>query len=183
MKEYTVLKSLHGSHLYGLARSDSDIDYYEIYDYLNQRYRPKRQSSQTIVDAVDSMRISLERFESLCLKGVPQALETLFSPSEAWTYVDDKWHDISTQIKSNLRNHMPEIMKTYRRTALNFFDSKKDQVKKRRHAFRLLLNIQELKTSGQMQSRLNEDQIALVDYLNTCFGSEEKFKDMVYQIF
>lgn len=176
------MKCLHGSHLYGLARPDSDTDYYEIYDFYNQRYRPKRQASQKIVGELDEVKISLDRFTDLCFKGVPQAIEVLFSPEEAWV-VENGWLDISAQTKLELGNHMPAILETYKRTALNFFYSKKDQEKKRRHAFRLMINASELKASGQMHSRLVEEQVELINSLTTSFYSEEKFKDMLYNTF
>lgn len=182
MKTKTVLRTLHGSHLYGLSRPDSDYDYYEIYDFLNQRYRPRKQAQQRIDDDLDEVKISLERFKSICFKGVPQAVEVLFSPSETWVY-ENGWLDISAQIKSELRNHMPAILDTYRRTALNFFYSTKDLEKKQRHAFRLLLNATELKSTGVMHSRLDKEQVELICWLTTSFNSEEKFKDMVYDTF
>jgi predicted nucleotidyltransferase len=177
-----VLKCLHGSHLYGLARPDSDLDYYEIYDFYNRRYRPKKQSSQKIVGQLDEVKITLDRYIDLCFKGVPQAVEVLFSPEETWV-IENDWLNISSQIKSELRNHMPAILETYKRTALNFFFSKKDGEKKKRHAFRLLLNASELKVSGQMHTRLVGEQVELIDELSTSFKSEEKFKDMVYETF
>lgn len=182
MKTKVILRTEHGSHLYGLARPDSDYDYYEIYDFLNQRYRPKKQALQRIENDLDEVKISLERFTDICFKGVPQAIEVLFSPPEAWVY-ESGWLDVSAQIKSELGNHMPAVLETYRRTALNFFYSTKDPEKKRRHAFRLLLNANELKASGAMHSRLNTEQVELINWLTTSFSSEEKFKDMVYDTF
>lgn len=171
-----------GSHLYGLAHAQSDYDYYEIYDFYNQRYRPKRQTSQEIVGDIDEVKITLDRYTDLCFKGVPQAVEVLFSPEEAWV-LENGWLNISSQIKSELGNHIPAILETYKRTALNFFYSKKDREKKRRHAFRLLLNAGELKSSGQMHTRLVGEQVELISWLTTSFYSEEKFKDMMYETF
>jgi predicted nucleotidyltransferase len=182
MKTKVILRVEHGSHLYGLARPDSDYDYYEIYDFLNRNWRPKKQTKQKIQGDQDELRISLERFEDLCFKGVPQCVEVLFSPPEAWIYVENSWHSTSDRVKSELPNHMPAILDTYRRTALNFFYSKKDTEKKQRHAFRLLLNAKELKASGAMHSRLNVNQVELINELTASFHREEKFKDMLYEI-
>ena len=181
MKTKVILRTEHGSHLYGLARPDSDYDYYEIYDFLNRKWRPKKQSDQTISGDLDVVRISLDRFTHLCFSGVPQAVEVLFSPPEAWV-VEDGWQSVSDQIKTELPDHMPTILETYRRTALNFFYSKKDPEKRRKHAFRLLLNAGELKASGKMHSRLDGDQVDLLNQLTTSFYSEEKFKDMLFEL-
>lgn len=182
MKTKVILRVAHGSHLYGMARPDSDYDYYEIYDFLNQRYRPRKQAKQRINDDLDEVTVSLDRFKSICFNGVPQAIEVLFAPEEAWI-VENGWLDISAQIKLELVKHMPAVLETYRRTAMNFFYSIKDQEKRRKHAFRLLLNANQLKTSGEMQSRLVTDQVELINWLVTSFNSEEKFKDMVYDTF
>lgn len=93
-----ILTCLAGSWLYGLAGPESDIDYYEIYSFRNQRYRPKSQASQTIVGDLDTTRIALERYERLCFKGVPQAVEVLFSPPETWV-LENGWQDIANKIK------------------------------------------------------------------------------------
>lgn len=181
MKTKVVLRTVHGSHLYGLSRPDSDHDYYEIYRFLNHNWRPKKHAKQQIQGDEDELRISLDRFTDLCFKGVPQAIEVLFSPPEAWVF-EDGWQGIANQIKEQLPNYMRAILETYRRTALNFFYSNKDLEKKRRHAFRLLFNAQELKASGTMHSRLVGEQVENINWLSTSFNSEEKFKDMLFEL-
>jgi hypothetical protein len=182
VKTYVILRCLHGSHLYGLATPQSDYDYYEIYDFMNHRYRPRKQSDQRIKDDLDEVKISLDRFTDICFKGVPQAIEVLFSPPEAWI-IENGWIDISAQIKDELKYNILTILETYRRTALKFFYSDKNIEKKRRHAFRLLINAKQLKTSGTMKPKLTEEQIKLINKLTASFCSEEKFKDMVYDTF
>lgn len=180
MKTKVVLRTIHGSWLYGLATMQSDHDYYEIYDFMNHRYRPKKQSMQRIQDDSDEVKISLERFTDICFKGVPQALEVLYAPQEAWL-IDNDWHVIADKLKLDLQNHMSTVLDTYRRTALNFFHSKTD--KRRRHAFRLLINARELKESGSMHSRLHASQIKQINELTNCFYAEQQFKDMLFNIF
>jgi predicted nucleotidyltransferase len=181
-KKFVVLKCQHGSHLYGTAHANSDYDYYTIYDFYNQRYRPKKKAQQRIQGDLDEVEVTLDRFTDLCFKGVPQAVEVLFSPKEAWVE-ENGWMNISAHIKNELVNYIPAILETYRRTALNFFWSNKDQEKKRKHAFRLLLNARELKTSGEMHPRLDKEQVEFIRVSSSCYNSEEKFKDMVYEIF
>jgi predicted nucleotidyltransferase len=179
VKTKVILRTEHGSHLYGLAGPQSDYDYYEIYEFLNKRYRPRKQAAQNINDDQDVVALSVDRFESLCLKGVPQAVEVLFSPPEAWVHVEEGWHGIANHIKEQLPNHMPTILDTYRRTALNFH---KGDAKQQRHAFRLVLNAKELQ-HGAMHARLTPDQIALVNSYTNAFDSDAKFKDLVYDTF
>lgn len=183
MKTKTILKCEHGSHLYGLATPESDHDYYEIYDFLNHRYRPKKQSIQTIDGDQDELRISLDRYEHLCYMGVPQAVEVLFSPTESWIEVTDDWRLVSRDIKRHLCDHMPKVLDTYRRTAMNFYLSKKDSEKKQRCAFRLVFNAGELKKTGHMNSRLTGTQIIALETVMSAWDREEIFKDLVFDTF
>src|ERR1044072_5779127 len=139
---------------------------------------PKNKVNKQFNGDQDELRISLDRFEHLCYMGVPQAVEVLYSPPESWIVVDDRWDGIAAEIKNNLPDHLPKVLDTYRRTALNFY--KGDQ-KRQRHAFRLILNAEELKASGEMHSRLTPAQIESVNKLVGAFDSEDKFKDMMYE--
>ena len=181
MKTKVILRCVHGSWLYGLATPQSDRDYYEIYDFLNKNWRPKKQANQTIDGEEDLVRISLDRFEHLCYMGVPQAVEVLFSPPESWVEVDDSWEDISSVIRDNLPGHMEKILDTYKRTAMNFY---KGDIKRKRHAFRLLINALELKMHGEMHSRLTTIQRDFVcEVVTNAFFMDDHFHNMLFETF
>jgi hypothetical protein len=154
MKTKTLIKVQHGSHLYGLARPDSDLDTYEVYDFFNHRYRPRRQARQEIDQDsnTDSTRVSLERFESFCLNGVPQAIETLFAPVEAIIEVHPDWWEEAGRIQASLDRN--KVLDTFRRTCVNFM--KEDDAKKNRHAYRIVINARAFKATGSFNPRLNE---------------------------
>lgn len=141
-----LLKTLHGSHLYGLNTATSDLDYYLVYEFPWKNYRPRKQIDQTIQDDTDTTTASLERFTDLCVKGVPQSLETLFSDPAKWLEYDVSWYYKSSTIKELVLSHISEVLETYKRTAWNFFE--KDDFKKNRHALRLCLNAMDLKEKG-----------------------------------
>lgn len=177
----------HGSHLYGLARPDSDIDLYTVYDFLNKRYRPKKQAEQEIEGETDSYKISLDRFREHVRKGIPQALEALFARKQFNLDADPLWGDV---IDGGLRKVIYQAefvrenaMDTYRRTIINFF--KEDNFKKNRHGFRLLLNASDLKRVAFFDPTLDNQDI---DYVNEWaeynWGRrQDKFKDMLWAIF
>lgn len=150
-----LLKVNHGSHLYGLATPTSDLDYYEVFEYPWRNHRPKKQVSQVIKDDVDLTETSLERFEDMCFKGIPQALEALFADEYHWIKYHESWYDKRELIEYRLEEYTLDIVETYRRTISNFFA--KDDFKKNRHAFRLIHNVSEFKKNGRFNPTLNSD--------------------------
>lgn len=177
----------HGSHLYGLARPDSDIDLYTVYDFLNKRFRPKNQAEQEIEGETDSYKISLDRFREQVRKGVPQALEVLFAREQFNLDADPLWGSVWN---GGLRKAIYQAefirdnaMDTYRRTVINFF--KEDNFKKNRHGFRLLLNAGDLKRAAIFDPTLDNQDI---DYVNewaeyNWSRRQDRYKDMLWEIF
>lgn len=178
-----ILKAQHGSHLYGLANSDSDLDFYIVYDFPWQIYRPRKQSEQKINEEEDATAVSLERFTDFCLKGIPQSLETLFSDSSQWLEYDNSWYHESAAIKTLVSVNIPSILETYRRTAWNFFSS--DNFKKNRHAMRLCLNALDLKKKGYFNPTLEHGVIKKISDFAALpwVRREEVFKDVLYDTF
>lgn len=150
----TLLRTIHGSHLYGLSKPGSDLDYYVVVDGKN-----KKANKQTIVDGVDTNVVCLDTFLSLCQKGVPQALEALYSP---YATVDEIPH-----IRHTFYAHGSVVESTYRRTIKNFWDdrSSRDVLKVRRHALRLLLNLRDIREYGKIYPVLSNEQISLISEL------------------
>jgi predicted nucleotidyltransferase len=179
----TLVKVIHGSHLYGLNTPTSDLDYYLVYEFPWKNYRPKKQIDQKIKDDEDITTASLERFSNLCIKGVPQSLETLFADSSKWIEHDDSWYDKSTYLKSEIKSHISVIMETYKRTAWNFFE--KDNFKKNRHALRLCLNAIDLKKKGEFNPTLDlnaREEITRIAELPRR-QREDVFKDIFFDAF
>ena len=72
-KPRELLRSIHGSHLYGLAHANSDNDTYIVVD------QGTRRAKQKIVGKEDVTVLTLGEFARQIHKGVPQALEALYS--------------------------------------------------------------------------------------------------------
>lgn len=178
-----LLKTQHGSHLYGLNTATSDLDFYVVYEFPWKIYRPGKQSEQKIEDDLDTTSASLDRFTDLCTKGVPQCLETLFSDSAKWSHNHDSWYDKRDKIKELVRSDIPAVLETYKRTAWNFFE--KDDFKKNRHALRLCLNASSLKEKGFFNPTLEpnvREEITRFAALPRC-QREDVFKDVFFETF
>ena len=178
-----LLKCQHGSHLYGLNTSNSDLDFYLVYEFPWKNYRPKKQIDQNINDIEDITTVSFDRFFELCIKGVPQSLEALFSDSSKWLQYHESWYDKSNFLKLEIRSYMSQILETYKRTAWNFFE--KDSFKKNRHALRLCLNAIDLKKKGVFNPTLDPDareEITRIAELPRR-QREDIFKDIFFDAF
>lgn len=178
-----LLKTQHGSHLYGLSTPQSDLDFYVVYEFPWKNYRPRKQVDQKIKDDLDITTASLERFTDLCFKGIPQSLETLFSDSSKWLEYDSSWYDKSSSIKEQMKDFVPAVLETYKRTAWNFFE--KDDFKKNRHALRLCFNAAELREKNYFNPALKPNEREELTRIASLprRQREEIFKDVFYDTF
>lgn len=150
-----LLRTVHGSTLYGLNHTNSDEDYYEVYS-------GKGRARQTI-DEIDLLSISYDSFMHQCYKGVPQALEALFSPC--------KEIDKLSHIKDSINIQNNTVYKTYVRTIRNFW--RHDIFKIRRHAVRLSLNLADIIETGRFSPYLSDADKSLVNWLAETGDLEE----------
>ena len=143
----TVLfKTIHGSKLYGLDHAGSDDDYYII---TPSRYVSRKiNARQIIIGSDDTVAIDFRSFVTLAHKGVPQALEAMFSRTSTSEYFED--------YRANYYASDPEVIHTYMRTIKSFSLSEKDGFKRRRHALRLSMNLEELMYTGRFNPTLNQ---------------------------
>lgn len=146
----TLFKTIHGSNLYGLAHENSDEDYYTV--LANRPKRRSRYAKQTIVDGIDSMVVDLSTFTRYADMGVPQALEAMFAPTAEIDVIEEfRWH-----YRANLPNARDRYCRTIKSFALG------DTFKKRRHAFRLCLNLTELMERGRFNPTLTPIEAARI---------------------
>jgi predicted nucleotidyltransferase len=145
-----LLRTIHGSRLYGLAHADSDRDIYEV--FATTRTTKKRNIKQTIVNGVDKTTVDMSTFMHMVDECIPQALEALWTPVADI----DKIHEFRTQYRVN----NAKMREVYIRTALKF--SEIDSVKHRRHALRLILNLGTALEFGKFNPQLSAtDKIIL----------------------
>ena len=117
-----LLRLLIGSHLYGTAHEGSDFDWYEVHHSIR--------SGQTLEGDVDTTRFSLGEFMRQADKGVPQALEVMFSPV-GWPEVDKL-----EALRLGFRVNLAQAANTYERT-IRAFHRAKPTPKRLAHAQRL----------------------------------------------
>jgi predicted nucleotidyltransferase len=77
MDKTVLFKTVHGSHLYGLAHENSDNDTYTVLDKVKNR--KARYAKQRISGEDDSMVVDFGTWLDMCRSGVPQACEAMFS--------------------------------------------------------------------------------------------------------
>lgn len=147
----TVLFSTpHGSHLYGLAHSGSDRDTYTVVTrlpHVAQRSRA-RYARQTIRGDQDEFVIDFSTWLQLCEKGVPQALEAMFSPQPTV--------DLIRSFRAAYRA-TPAVVPTYLRTITSF--TRSGDWKRRRHAARLALNVRSILRSGRFNPEMDASEV------------------------
>lgn len=157
----TVLfKTVHGSHLYGLAHANSDEDFYTVVAPVKRaKYKYAKQS---IVDGIDNVTVDLGTWLRLCDKGVPQALEAMFSKMPL---VDEL-----TQLRRSYRVGSTRMRDTYYRTMENFVQA--GDFKRKKHALRLYLNLKQAMKYGQFNPTLTQRERWWVEQVATRFDDE-----------
>lgn len=172
----TILDTVHGSHLYGLAHPGSDCDTYKVVVGDDKSYARQRSCAGD-----DRLGIHLSRFLQQVDKGVPQALEALFSPVAE---LDPDW----APFLRSLRPGIISARMTYRRTITNFayLDGGRtgaaklraqttERAKLRRHALRLSLNLAELVATSSFDPRLSRAEAEWV--IATAEADEQTFTE------
>lgn len=146
-----LLRTVHGSKLYGLDHARSDEDWYIVTPtrYLSRKFR-----KQTIIGDQDVTFMDFKSFQQLAEKGVPQALETMFSKKGVSPYFQD--------YRDNYYASDGTVIHTYMRTIKSFSLTEKDPFKRRRHALRLALNMEEILYTGRFDPTLKNYQISQI---------------------
>lgn len=138
-----LLRTVHGSHLYGLNHPGSDQDIYEVIE--TTRTKRRRNIKQTIDGKLDRTVVDMSTFMHMVDECVPQALEAL------WTPVAEI--DKISNFRNSYRVNRAKMRDVYVRTAINF--AHHEDEKHRRHALRLLLNLGAAMEYGKFNPRLS----------------------------
>ena len=147
MKE--LFKTVHGSHLYGLAHAGSDLDYYTVVEKVPSK--KKKYARQSVVDRLDSTVLDLPTWLNQCAAGVPQALEAMFSPMPV--------HSSIEYLRGSYRANTG-CWERFLRTVKSF--SLQEDLKSRRHSARLALEFNSMARHGRFNPVLTEQQKSLV---------------------
>jgi hypothetical protein len=148
----TLFKTVHGSRLYGLAHAGSDEDFYTVVTKKpvpTGRQVKARYAKQKISGDEDSMVVDFGTWVEMCRSGVPQALEAMFSDMAIG---DDRIKDFRAGFRVGT-----EVYERYFRTIKSFALAEDEGIKKRRHALRLALNLNEMARKGRFNPTLSAD--------------------------
>lgn len=147
-----IFYTRHGSRLYGLHHEGSDYDTYTVTTSLKN----KAQHDVNKVTGEDKVRVGLDTFLIRVHEGSHQALEALFSPYKVWN--PDYYH-LQPMIDS-YRVAGPEVYAKYERTIKHFCYG---ELKQRRHAVRLYLNLADMRQDGRFDPRVSETDLRLIN--------------------
>lgn len=135
-----LLKTIHGSRLYGTDNENSDYDFYTV-------SLGKSETRQTIVNKEDDLDVSLDSFLKYVNKGVPQSLEALFSAKK----------EISHPLMESIRPSTGSVVHTYIRTIKDFTFS--TDLKRQRHSVRMCFNLSDFLEFGYFNPTLSPSQL------------------------
>lgn len=138
-----LLRTIHGSRLYGLAHADSDIDIYEVHASGSLRKRG--------ANGVDTTTTGLSDFVAQCDRGVPEALETMFSPLAEPSVLDT--------YRSAYRVSTGEVATRYRHAIVKHLTVPDPTTfKRRRHALRMTVNLADALAYGRFNPVLTPER-------------------------
>lgn len=170
MNRFTLFSTPHGSHLYGLQTPESDRDYYTVVSrlpHVEQRSRA-RYARQTIQGEDDDFVIDWSTWMLLCEKGVPQALEAMWS-RHATT-------DLIEPFRASYRAHTG-VLDTYLRTIKSF--ALNDDFKRRRHAARLAVNARTILHQGWFNPTLTSAEVSFVNAVPKVYTDPEELVEIL----
>lgn len=164
MERQVLFKTIHGSRLYGLAHAGSDEDFYTVVtkkpvDTRYNRQTRARYAKQKITGGEDSMVIDFGTWIEQCKSGVPQALEAMFSDMAIG---EDKIADFRRGFRCGT-----DVFERYYRTIKSFALAEDEGIKKRRHALRLALNLNQLAKTGRFNPTLSPEDARYITRMAT----------------
>ena len=154
-----IFRTVHGSHLYGLAHAGSDRDTFIV------TFEDSGRARQSITGDDDVVRVGWRTFLSLAASGSHQSCEALFSTQKEWTP-----EGIALKpIIDGMRVTGGEVAHKYERTIRKFAHG---DFKKRRHGVRLGLNLGGLRSFGRFDPTLTVEEATWATWMAALTGDE-----------
>lgn len=141
-----MYRTIHGSRLYGLEHEGSDWDWYIVF---GGKVKPKHEKYGN----QDVFALGFDSWVEHLDKGVPQAFEALYSP------VADVYGWNAKMLQSYYRPNIAAVTRTYQRTIKSF---SMGDLKQRRHAKRLEINLRTMYEKGRFNPRLSASEMLIV---------------------
>lgn len=153
MSRDVLFKTVHGSKLYGLSHSGSDDDYFTVCTNGTKK-RARYATHKVYENGEDSVVMDFSTWLQSCVKGVPQALEAMFSSMA----LQDDIADFRAGYRAGT-----QVYETYFRTIKSF--ALQEGYKQKRHALRLALNLNEMAKTGRFNPTLSEEDARYVSVM------------------
>jgi len=153
-----IFTTIAGSHLYGMNGPHSDVDTYTVTTSSNRAQQ--RMSRNPDGSESDTVTIGWDTFLAYAFSGSHQSVEALFSPYKVWHS-----HQELEPMLDGMRVTGGDVLSKYGRTVTKFAHA--DDFKRRRHACRLWLNMQQLRWDGRFTPVMTPDEIAWATELAT----------------
>lgn len=151
-----LLDAIGGSHLYGLADAESDVDRYLV--EAGSRHGPDRYRHRQRSAEEDRIRVSLSGFLVRCDAGSHQALDAMFAPPEMCEI--DRIADLRRGYRAS-SEAVRALVRVVRKFSRWEGDDRHSR-KRRRHAVRIAFQINDLVATGRYAPRLPDDQLDVV---------------------
>lgn len=185
--EEWVLRTIHGSHLYGTNTANSDVDYYWV--FTSPDYNRSKMCRQAVSpNGIDVTVLSLDRFMYFCSIGVPQALEALYSHKAD---INPKYFPLLKGIKPGYY----QTLDRYERTIFNFaFNtggrsarqadkmSPQQKAKLKRHSLRLAYNYRQFSERSTFNPTLPQGTVTYFLMVSALKESRHSFEELLLSI-
>lgn len=148
-----LFRTIHGSRLYGLAHAGSDTDVFVV----TSSSRPGARHG-FLPDGTDCSTRGLDQFLAHAASGSHQNVEALFSPFKEWTVEGLPYRPMI----ESMRVAGADVFDKYERTIRKFAHG---DLKRRRHAARLALNLASLRATGRFDPVLPPQEAARITRL------------------
>lgn len=181
-----LLRSVVGSRLHGFAHTGSDHDAWHVVPEPED-HSPTLAAKRifqvieaSLVEDADGGRyevttdvtyVGIDTFLRYCANGVPQALETLYSP-------EPEVDLLGSAFRFSYRVDPHTMRASYRRQVKSNILPRADEPKQRRHGFRLALNLDTALTHGWFNPRLTDAERAhVLSQAEARDGFEQRLED------
>lgn len=142
-----IFETIHGSRLYGLSHAGSDYDYLRVLPF-----GVSKRSKHQISGPVDAKTYDFPKFMKMAGSGYPQAVEAMYSEA---AFTDEISH-----IRSSFHPSQSSLIGSYNRRVRGFV--KIGNHKSKRHALRLVHNLNEFLVNGRFNPTLDDAVITRI---------------------
>lgn len=155
-----VFTTIHGSRLYGFDHAGSDYDHFTVTESYTQRARQRTSGDD------DHVTVGIVEFLTMAYGGSHQSVEALFSSVKQWGPAAGEWR----AVLERSRVTGGDVFAKYERTIKAFCYG---DLKRRRHAVRLSINLSQLREDGTIRPRLDDYERGKCGWLAEHYEGDE----------